>query len=292
MEYFIFAIAVVGVYALAAIWLNLLVGFTGLLSAGHAVFFGVGAYVAGIMAAQFSSDLGVVLLVAVLISAAISVPTENLLTSLDNDEFALGTLGINIAFLAVLRGIKSVTGGSAGLSGISAPTVAGSGLSLNGVATAVWILVGVSVLMIWALARSHLGLALRGIRADPMLARSTGREVRTFRRWTFVASGVGCGAAGAFYAGIVGYLEPADFDVMQSILLLAIVVIGGSGSVVGPIVGAAVIAGVPEVLRFWHISGPEIAYYRQLLFGLLLIAFVLARPRGLIGSYAFRKRDA
>lgn len=146
---------------------------------------------------------------------------------------------------------------------------------------------GVSYLLARQIVSSPFGRVLRAIREDEAFVESLGKNPLRFKVVTFAVSASLASAAGCVYAHYLTYIDPTSFTVMDSILVMSMVIIGGAGSPSGPVVGAAVLVVVPEALRFLGLPSAATAHLRQMFYGAMLVAMMIIRPRGLIGRYGF-----
>lgn len=142
-----------------------------------------------------------------------------------------------------------------------------------------------SVFFVRLVGASPYGRLLKSIREDEMLAASLGKNVQAVKMSAFIISSIFAGLAGVFYASYVTFIDPTSFAPMESIIILAMLLIGGAGSAVGPLLGALFLVAIPELLRFLGLPGNVAAATRQLIFGLLMTVLMVFRPKGLIGEY-------
>lgn len=179
-----------------------------------------------------------------------------------------------------------------GLAGIPQPTLLGlkitSHLDFFILASVFCIL---NLWVYWVVVRSPYGRVLRAIREDELLAESAGKNLAAYKRSVF-ALGAGLAAsAGVIFAHYVSFIDPTSFSVLESIFIISIVIIGGAGSLWGPVVGAVVLVTLPELLRFIGIPSSIAANVRQIIYGASLVACMLWRPQGVIGKFGFRKEE-
>ncbi len=137
------------------------------------------------------------------------------------------------------------------------------------------------------LKQSPFGRSLQAMRDDELAARSLGLPVRLLKIESFLIASAMVGVAGGMYAAYVSYIDPTSFTLDESILMLSMVIVGGTGNVRGPIIGAAVLIAIPEILRFLALPDAIAANMRLLIYGLLLILMMHLRPQGLAGKYRF-----
>jgi branched-chain amino acid transport system permease protein len=263
------------VFVIATMGLNLTVGYAGQKSLGHAAFFGIGAYtVAILMKAGLSFWLGLpaAMLGCFAIGLALGFPALRVQTI----YLAFATLGFNTAVWLVMRNEEWLTGGTFGINLIPRPGL--PGLSLDGNLAYYYFVLGMTVLLgglLWGLLRSPWGKAFTALRDNPIRAESLGIHVQAYTLLAFAIGAVYAGVAGALFASLVQFIEPAPFTVGASIMMYLMVVIGGPGRFFGPMVGAAVGVLLPEWLRFaqaWYLFA----------FGVVVVLMMRWLPVGLM----------
>ena len=277
------------IYAIVALSLNLLIGYGGLLQIAHAGYYGIGAYAAALLWIKF--ELG---FFPGLLAGAATAGVFSLLVSLPawrfkGDYFVMMSIAVQTLIYTLLYNWTSLTNGPFGLSGIPRPVIAsyefvttGSVSLLYGVLT---LGLGVLVaLLMW----SPFGRALQAMRDDELAARSLGIPVDWLKLQAFALASSLVGVAGGLYAAYVSYIDPTSFSLNESILMLSMVIVGGTGNVRGPLVGAAVLILLPEALLFLSLPDAVAANVRLLAYGLLLIIMMHLRPQGLAGKYRYR----
>lgn len=136
--------------------------------------------------------------------------------------------------------------------------------------------------------RSPFGRVLKAIREDEVFTQAAGKDVAAYKVLVFVIGAGMAAVAGVMYAHYISFIDPTSFTVMESIFIISIVIIGGAGSMWGPIIGAVVLVTLPELLRFIGLPSSVAANTRQIIYGGLLVAFMMWRPQGLMGEYSFR----
>ena len=145
------------------------------------------------------------------------------------------------------------------------------------------VIAAVLLLFAWRMVRSPFGLLMALVREDELLAQALGKDVTRLKMKTFIVSGVLAGVAGSLYAHYFAFVDPDSFDVDVSIAILSMVLVGGMGTLWGPVLGAALLIALPEFLRFLPFSGGTLGSMRQIVYGAILVAFCFIRPTGLIG---------
>ena len=274
------------VFIVATMGLNLVVGYAGQKSLGHAAFFGIGAYtVAILMKAGFSFWIG--LPAAALICFVVGLILGFPALRVQAIYLAFATLGFNTAIWLVMRNEEWLTGGTFGINNIARPSL--FGYSLDGNLAYYYFVLAVTLVvasMLWGLLRSPWGKAFTALRDNPIRAESLGIDIRNYTLLSFAIGAACAGVAGALFASLVQFIEPTPFAVGASIMMYLMVVVGGAGYFLGPIVGAAVGVVLPEWLR----DVPGVANWYLPMFGAAVILLMVWLPDGLL-SVPDRLRD-
>lgn len=274
------------VFIVATMGLNLVVGYAGQKSLGHAAFFGIGAYtVAILMKAGFSFWIG--LPAAALICFVVGLILGFPALRVQAIYLAFATLGFNTAIWLVMRNEEWLTGGTFGINNIARPSL--FGYSLDGNLAYYYFVLAVTLVvasMLWGLLRSPWGKAFTALRDNPIRAESLGIDIRNYTLLSFAIGAACAGVAGALFASLVQFIEPTPFAVGASIMMYLMVVVGGAGYFLGPIVGAAVGVVLPEWLR----DVPGVANWYLPMFGAAVILLMVWLPDGLL-SIPDRLRD-
>lgn len=258
------------IYAILALSLNLITGLAGQVSLGHAAFFGVGAYALGYMTTTQDINFWLALLIAGVASGILGLVLGLISLRLRDDYLAIATIGLNFVIVALLLYLPYF-GGAFGISDIASPFgVVGTFI----MAAVVFLL---TVGLHERLRRSDLGLALLAVRESETAAAALGVDVRRFKITAFVLGTFVAGIGGGLYAGYIGVIHPADFGFTLSVTILAMVAIGGMGTLWGPIMGALVLGGFAQAFVF-------VQDYQLFLFGLLLALIMRYRPQGVFGT--------
>src|ERR1700694_196554 len=246
MNYLWHILVMINIYAILAASLNLAVGYSGLLSAFHAAFYGIGAYTATLLMVEagfgFFAALGLAIIVTALFSLVIAIPSLRL----KGDYFVLATLGFQIIVVSIFYNWVGLTRGSNGIPGVPVPRI--FGLEINSVF--LYFLFSsffatVTLGVIWLLIHSPFGRLLRAVRDDEIATAGLGKNVPRLKTMSFALAAAMAAIPGALFAGYVRYIDPTSFTLMEAIFILSIVVIGGSGSFWGPILGAAFMVLLP-----------------------------------------------
>ncbi|MBU1950708.1 MAG: branched-chain amino acid ABC transporter permease, partial [Candidatus Eisenbacteria bacterium] len=286
MDYFLHILVIMTVYTTLAVSLDLLAGHTGLLSIAHAAFYGIGAYCSAILAVSFG--LGFMLstvcgiLMAALVSFVVSFPSLRL----HDDYFVIATFGFQFILFSIFNNWMGVTRGPLGIPGIPEPVIfswkVDSHIEFLAFGSA---FAALAIIVANRLSSSPFGRVLRTIREDEVLARSLGKNTLYFKVAVFAVSAALAASAGCLYAHYITYIDPTSFSMMESILVISMVIIGGAGSKWGPVIGAVVLVILPEALRFIGMPSSVAANMRQVFYGALFVIMMMFRPRGLVGKY-------
>ena len=293
MDYVIHILILIQIYIVLATSLNLVAGYTGLLSIAHAGFYGIGAYTFALMALHWNTPFLLNVPCAMCVGAVVGLLVGLPSLRVRHDFFVIATFGFQVLIFSVLMNWSDLTRGALGLPGIPQAQV----LGWHAVTAVEYLVLTsvVSVLMLaltWRLAFSPLGRVLKAIREDEHLTAAAGKNPARYKVLIFsIAAGMAA-VAGAEYASYVSFIDPTSFTVMESIFILSVVVIGGAGSFWGPVVGSAVLVTLPELLRLVGLTGSAQGNVRQILYGSILITMMVWRPQGLLGRYAFTTRRA
>jgi branched-chain amino acid transport system permease protein len=274
-EYYLTVLIVAGLHAILTLGLNLLMGYAGQVSLGHAAFYGISAYTTGVLTARFHwpvpAGIAAGIALVLLVAAGIAVPTLRL----KGHYLAMGTLGFGIIVYIVLNEATDLTGGPSGLTGIPKLSLAGIPIASDrDFYYVVWGVVLLLFLLAQNLVRSRLGRALRAIHTSETAAAVLGVDTQSYKIGVFILSAVYAAVAGALYAHYVTFVSPGSFGFHASVQFVTMVVLGGMGSLWGAVAGATFLTALPEALR-------AIEDYDILLYGGLLILCMMFLPGGL-----------
>jgi branched-chain amino acid transport system permease protein len=266
----------VGIYALLALSLNVILGQCGLFHMGHAAFFAVGAYVTAIANTQFQIPVLWLLVPAGAAAAVFALLVARPIIHLRGDYLLIATIGIvEIVRIALVNDIGGLTGGANGIFGISRPNLFGwrirTGLQFYYL---VWALVGLTVMIFACLSRSRLGRAMNCIKEDDVAAEGCGIDVARLKLVAFVIGAFWAGLAGNVFAAKMTIISPGSFTFWESVIIFVVVILSG-GSQIGVILGTFLIVALPEMFR-------EFAGARMLIFGLAMMIMMIVRPQGLL----------
>ncbi|MEK6260396.1 MAG: branched-chain amino acid ABC transporter permease [Planctomycetota bacterium] len=288
MDYSLHILILVAIYAGSAISLDLIAGHTGLVSLCHAAFHGLGAYTTALLATRAGIPFPVSILagvvIAVLLSFAISLPSFRL----HGDYFTIATFGFQMILFGLFNNWIELTRGPLGVPGIPAPVIFGWHVDTN----LEFLVLAASFccfsgFVVYRITNSPFGRVLHAIREDEVFAQANGKNTLYYKVAAFAVSAALASSAGSISAHYVTFIDPTSFTVMESILVLSMVIIGGAGSPLGPMVGAMILVTLPEALRFMDLPTSVAANLRQMIYGSLLVVMMMFRPQGLVGRYRF-----
>ncbi len=286
MEYLIHIAILISIYAILGLSLNLVVGFTGLLSVTQAAFYGIGAYVTAILLTATGMNFFLAALISIIITAILSLAIGFVLSKFKDDYYALGSFGFNVIIYSIFLNWQSLTRGPLGIPGIPRPSLFGFTFSEN-----IWFLVlsAICAFVVYLICNyitgSSFGRVLKAIREDQEAIQVFGYRVLWYKLAIFVVSAGMAAVAGSLFASYITFIDPSTFTLTESIFILAIVILGGLANNKGAVIGAACLILLPEILRFVGFPDDVAAQMRQVTYGLILIILMLYRPQGLVGEY-------
>ena len=281
-SYYVFVMATMALTAITAIGLNILLGLSGQVSFGHVGFYAIGAYTVAILTVKAG------------LSFWLALPAGVLLAALTGALLALPALRVRGPYLAMVTVAfgfviengaaewRDLTGGQNGIMGVPQPQVFGFTLGERGIALLAIVLAAALVIAFSRLARSSWGSAMRAVKDSEVAAESIGLNPVAVKALAFTLSAACAGLAGALFAPLSGFVTPSTFAFLQSLLFVLVVIVGGAGTVSGPVVGAAIVVLLPELL-----SG--MAEYRLLFFGALMLVVLWLAPEGIVGEVSRRR---
>lgn len=277
-SYFLNVTVFIGINTMLAVALNLLLGYAGQISLGHAAFFGLGAYISGILTTRFGLDPWYVLVIAAFANGVLAFIIGFPILKLKGHYLAMATLGFGTIMYIIFNETVAITGGPSGLSGIPSIHI-GSFVFDNDLSNyyLIWIVTLIVMLLAINLSQSRIGRALRAIHDSEVAARVLGVNARILKVQIFTVSAVISAIAGSLYAHTMTFISPASFGFNFSVELVTMVIIGGLGSIYGSFLGAAILTVLPEFLRI-------LQDYDIIVYGLMLIIMTMYMPGGLISA--------
>ena len=266
----------VGLYALLALSLNVILGQAGIFHMGHAAFYAVGAYVTAILNTHYQIPILLLIPVAGAAAALFALIVARPIIHLRGDYLLIVTIGIvEIVRIALINDVFGLTGGANGIFGIARPELFGIKIR-----TAIqfyyliWIMVGLTVLLFHWLSESRFGRALNCIKEDDTAAEGCGMDVAHLKLMAFVIGAFWAGMAGNLFAAKMTIISPSSFTFWESVVVFAVVILSG-GSQIGVLLGTFLIVALPEMFR-------DFASARMLVFGLAMMIMMVVRPQGLL----------
>jgi len=275
-DYYLTLINFIGIHALLVVGLNLLMGYAGQISLGHAAFFGLGAYTSAILTATYGVNPWLALVAGLLLSGSTAFLLGVPALKLRGYYLAMATLGFGIIVYIVLNEAQALTGGPSGLAGI--PSLALGPVLLNTprrLYLFIWATLGGVLALSANLVDSRLGRALRALHDSEVAAQSLAVDTFALKLKVFIWSALYASLAGSLYAHTLNFIAPSSFTFMFSIKLVTMVVLGGMACIWGSLLGAGVLTVLPELLTAFH-------DYEVVIFGAILMVVMIFLPRGLI----------
>jgi branched-chain amino acid transport system permease protein len=274
-NYGLYIVTLWSIYVIAGMGLNLTVGYAGQISLGQAAFWGIGAYTTAIALKSgipFFPAAALAILVCFFVGLALGFPALRV----QHHYLAFATLGFNILVFLILRNEDWLTGGSFGINNIPRPTLLGYRLRAPiDFFQFTWLVTIAMGILMALLLRSPWGRAFAALRDNPIRAESVGINTTFYTLLAFAIGAAYAGVAGALFAPLVGFIEPAPFGLSTSLSMLLMVIAGGSGRFLGPAIGALIVVLLPEWLRFaadWYLA----------IFGTLIVVMMVWLPGGLL----------
>ena len=276
-EYLLRIATMMAIYVVLASSLNLIIGFTGMYSLGHGAFYGIGAYTSAILATSLGWPFWLTMPLAGIFTALVGAFLGLATLRLRQTFLVFGTLAFGEIVRIIIMNWPSLTRGPMGIPGIPSPVIFGFELSSS--THWYYLILVFAVLMVFViqrLYRSRVGRAWVAIREDEVAASSMGVSVFGYKVLAFTLSCLIAGLCGAFYAHFVSFISADQFGMGESFLILTMVALGGTGSIIGPIIGAIILMAIPEAFRF-------LDEFRGVLYGAILIFVIVVKPEGLAG---------
>jgi branched-chain amino acid transport system permease protein len=291
MDYLLHILILIAIYSILVISLDLIAGYTGLLSIAHAAFYGIGAYATALLSLYFQTNFLINMIFGAVGAAALGVIVAFPSLRIHDDYFVIATFGFQMIVYSLFNNWIDLTRGPLGIPGIPMASLFGFAFDSHWkflILAAVF--AGLSYGFVNKLVNSPYGRVLKAIREDEVFAQSLGKNVNSYKIQVFVIGGALASIAGNLYAHYVTFIDPTSFTILESILVISMVIIGGAGSLKGPVVGAAILVVLPEALRFVGLPSSVAANLRQIFYGGLLVLMMLYRPQGLMGEFNLQRR--
>ncbi len=288
MNYAYHILVMLGIYFILSQGLNIVMGYTGLLSICNAAFYGIGAYASTLLIMKSGINFFVAMpfsiAVSVILSFIVSIPSLRL----KGDYFVLATMGFQSIIFSVLYNWVDFTRGPYGIPGIPSPSLFGFKFDSSGSFLILsTFFAGAVIIFSRLITASQFGRCLKSVREDELAAKSLGKNTVSLKITAFAISAGISAVAGSLYASYVTYIDPTSFTIAESLFLVVILAMGGSGNIKGPVVGTLLMVIIPELLRFLRIPDTIAANVRVMIYALILIILMRFRQKGLAGEYEF-----
>ena len=277
--YYLSILVFIGIYSIATMGLNLLMGYAGQISLGHAAFYALGGYTTGILTSKYGLPFLPALLAAISMTIAIAYIIGRICLRLRGHYLAVATLAVGEIIFICLNGAVGLTGGPSGIAGI--PSIEIGGFSFDSdrkMYYLVWPLFVLLFFLTGNIINSRSGRALRSLHSSPMAAAAMGINVTGLKVQVFVLSAVYAAVAGVLYGHSVTFISPQTSDLMFSVRMLTMIVVGGMGHLWGGVIGAALLTLLPEALSAFQ-------DYEMVIYGCILLAMAMFLPDGLMGAF-------
>ncbi len=277
-DYVLTVMTLIGINVIVALGLNVISGYAGQPHLGIGIYTSIGAYVSALLLTKADAPLVPVLLVAVVAAFLFGAVTGLPSLRVNSDFLAILTIGLAFVVESLYSYLPQAWfGGPLGLSEIPKPQLFGYQFGTASMFAMVWVVVAGCLIFTRALGSSWLGLAWKSVREDELASRAMGNNTAKAKVIAFAIGAAYCGLAGCLYAQFMGSVSPADFGFLPSLFVVTTIMLGGVGTIRGPVVGAILLGALPELFRF-------VQEYRNLIYGSLLVLVMLYQPSGLVGD--------
>jgi branched-chain amino acid transport system permease protein len=281
MHYVYSLLVLIGIYVTLSASFNLIIGYGGLISIAHPIFFAFGAYTAALLGIHFDVPVPISIVAGMLValgaSFALSLPSLRI----SGDYLMIASIGFQLGLLQVIKNVD-FTGGAGGLGNIPS-VLAGDTRDIVFAAASLLMALGVVLLIRW-LVRSPYGRAITAMRDDELAFLTLGRNAMNIKLVIFALGSGFAGLAGGVYAYYFLYLSPDQFEILQSATILTMVVVGGMGSTLGPVVGGVLLLALPQTISFLQLPPSVMGPLQGVIYTLLVLIFLFVRPQGLISA--------
>ncbi len=277
-EYLLHILITVGIYIILTLSLNLITGYAGQFSMGHAAFYGIGAYIGALAMLKGGLSFWLAMVLSAVLTAVCGLFLGLPALRLQGDYLGIVTLGFGEIVRLIFVNWVEVTRGPMGLPGIPAPAI--GSYVFSGKIPYYYLILLLAVLTLLAMRRivnSRFGLGLITVREDEIAASAIGINTTKLKLIAFSAGAFFAGVTGAYFASYISFVSPDSFMYIDSVTILSMVVLGGMASIPGSIIGAVILVIAPEIMRF-------LADYRMILYGLMMVIMMIYKPEGFWGG--------
>lgn len=279
MQYLYSLLVLVGIYVTLSASFNLIIGYGGLISIAHPIFFALGAYTAALLGIHFHLPVLVSIVAGMLVALGCSFALSLPALRISGDYLLIASIGFQLGLLQIIKNVD-FTGGAGGLGNIPS-VLSGETRDLVFAAGSLLMALGV-VLLIRRIVRSPYGRAITAMRDDELAFLTLGRNAMSIKLVIFALGSGFAGLAGGVYAYYFLFLSPDQFEILQSATILTMVVVGGMGSTLGPVVGGILLLALPQAITFLQLPPSIMGPLQGVIFTLLVLIFLFVRPQGLV----------
>ncbi|WP_028776401.1 branched-chain amino acid ABC transporter permease [Shimazuella kribbensis] len=290
--YYIDIIVFLFIYIILGLGLNLITGYAGQVSLGHAAFYGIGAYTSAILTVKFGVNTWLAIFLAIVITFILSAILGLPSLRVSEDFLAITTLGLGLIIQSIFKNAE-ITGGAYGLDMIPAPSLFGLEIIDLSYLGLVLVMLLLAIFIMKRMTQSRIGRAWMTIHEDETVAQSMGINTTYYKVLAFAIGGAFAGAAGALFAHKVSYISADSFGFTLSATILSMVVLGGLGKIRGTILGVSLLYLLPELFRVFDIQLFDMKYldlYKMMLYGMIMVLVMRYRPKGIFGNTSLKKR--
>jgi branched-chain amino acid transport system permease protein len=281
----------ISIFGILAVSLGMLTGHLGIFSMAHAALFGIGAYTFAFLTVKAEWDQIPAAILAVVVAGLGGIIMAIPALRVTGDYFLVASFALQVVATSVFENWTPVTGGTAGIPAIERPAVGSITFQGNASFLSICILALVLITALtWFVVRSPFGRMLHVIRDDETVAATMGKPIIKTKLVVTMVSGMFAGVAGVLYGQYLQYISPGSFEIATSVAIITMIVVGGMTSVIGTVVGAAIITLIPELFKLISLPTAIAGPMEQVFFGLLLIVLMFVRPQGMFGERVNRRR--
>ncbi|ETR78725.1 ABC transporter permease [Afipia sp. P52-10] len=281
MEYVYAVVILIGLYIVLAASFNLIIGYGGLISIAHPIFYAIGAYASAILSRDYGFPIPLAMLAGTLIALVASIMVALPSLRVSGDYLLIASIGFQLGLIEVFKN-ASWTGGAGGFTNI--PAALSASVPREVYVAIVVVVAALAALLVRAIAHGPYGRAMAAMRDDEVAFSALGRNAVAMKVGTFALGSALAGFAGALYAHYFRFVAPEQFDILQSSVVLTMVVVGGIRSTWGPVVGAVLLQALPQAITFLNLPPAVLGPLQGLLFTGLVLVFMFVRPQGLVSA--------
>lgn len=287
MEYLIDIAKLFLIYSMLTISLNYLLGNAGIMYVGHIAFFAIGAYSTAVLTMVYFTSPIIAVLVGLIIASLLSFFLGIVTARISGHYLLIASLGICEIFRSIVNNVK-ITGGAQGIT-VSQKIIVSTKITADTQITFLIVFFFLlEVIFFYYLDKSPKGRIFKALRDDKILVTLYGYSINKLKTEALIISGIWASIAGSLFAYFSQYIDPSSFTIMDSLILLVVIIIGGIGSIKGSLLGAALLIILPSVVRLIEIPVAVIAPLQQILLGIILIILLILKPKGIFGKVVLK----